>query len=78
MGVFRILTINMFSCIKFQDSAEYDNVYIKTDPAGNIKIDKEKSTERVDGAVALVMALDRAMRNCDEDSVYNERGLIIL
>ncbi len=41
-------------------------------------MDKEKSTERIDGAVALVMALDRAMRNCDEDSVYNERGLIIL
>lgn len=55
-----------------------DNVYIKTDPAGNIKMDKEKSTERIDGAVALVMALDRAIRNSDEDSVYNERGLIII
>ena len=50
-----------------------DNVYIKTDLAGNIKIDKEKSAERIDGAVALVMALDRAIRNSDEDSVYNER-----
>ena len=49
-----------------------DNVYIKTDPAGNIKMDKERSTERIDGAVALVMALDRAIRNSDEDSVYNE------
>lgn len=55
-----------------------DNVYIKKDPAGNIKMDKEKSTERIDGAVALVMALDRSIRNNDEDSVYNERGLIIL
>ena len=55
-----------------------DNVYIKTDPAGNIKMDKEKSTERIDGAVALVMALDRAIRNSEEDSVYNERGLIII
>ena len=41
-------------------------------------MDKEKSTERIDGAVALVMALDRAIRNSDEDSVYNERGLIII
>ena len=41
-------------------------------------MDKEKSTERIDGAVALVMALDRAKRNCDEDRVYNERGLIII
>ena len=54
-----------------------DNVFVRTDPAGNIKIDKEKSTEKVDGAVALVMALDRALRNQGE-SVYNSRGLIIL
>ena len=40
-----------------------DNVYVRTDPAGNIKMDKEKSTERIDGAVATVMALDRAIRN---------------
>ena len=54
-----------------------DNVFVRTDPAGNIKIDKEKSTEKVDGAVALVMALDRAMKNQGE-SVYNSRGLLIL
>jgi len=56
-----------------------DNVFVRTDPAGNIKIDKEKSTEKVDGAVALVMGLDRAMKNLNGgDSVYNHRGLIIL
>lgn len=56
-----------------------DNVYVKTDPAGNIKMDKEKSTERIDGAVALVMALDRALRNgANTGSVYDERGLLIL
>ena len=44
-----------------------DNVFVRTDPAGNIKIDKEKSTEKVDGAVALVMALDRAMKNMKEN-----------
>lgn len=32
------------------------NVAIKKDPAGNIKIDKEKASEKVDGIVALVMA----------------------
>ena len=36
-----------------------DNVVVKTDPAGNIKIDKAKATEKVDLSVALVMALDR-------------------
>ena len=56
-----------------------DNAYVRTDPAGNLKIDKEKSTEKVDGTVALVMALDRAMKNLNGgDSVYNHRGLLIL
>ena len=54
-----------------------DNVFVRTDPAGNIKIDKEKSTEKVDGAVALVMGLDRAMKNQGE-SVYNSRGLLVI
>ena len=38
-----------------------DNIFIKTDPAGNIKPDKEKSTEKIDGVVATIMALDRAI-----------------
>ncbi len=57
-----------------------DNIYIRTDPAGNIKADKEKSTEKIDGAVATIMALDRAIR-CGNDhgaSVYDERGLFII
>jgi len=37
------------------------NVAIKMDPAGNQKPDKEKSTERIDGAVALIMAMARAL-----------------
>lgn len=55
-----------------------DNIFVRTDPAGNIKVDKEKSTERIDGAVALIMALDRALRHQDTDSVYNSRGILIL
>ena len=57
-----------------------DNVVVKTDPAGNIKMDKEKSEERIDGAVALVMALDRAIRHEESrtDSVYSDRGIIVL
>lgn len=54
-----------------------DNIYITQDPAGNIKADKKKSTEKIDGAVAAIMALDRAIR-CGNDngaSVYDERGL---
>jgi phage terminase large subunit-like protein len=40
-----------------------DNVVAKMDPAGNIKPDKEKSKEKIDGVVALIMALDLALRN---------------
>lgn len=53
-----------------------DNVVVKTDPAGFIKPDKSKSTEKIDGIVALIMGLDRAIRH--EGSVYNERGILTL
>ena len=55
-----------------------DNITIRQDPANNIKIDKAKSTERVDGAVALVMGLSRAMVHKDETSIYESRGLIFI
>lgn len=45
-----------------------DNVVVRQDPAGNLKIDKGRSTEKVDGAVAAVMALDRATRNAQKRS----------
>jgi len=28
-----------------------DNIFIRSDPAGNIKADKEKSTGKIDGTV---------------------------
>ncbi|WP_373844758.1 terminase large subunit [Clostridium sp.] len=52
-----------------------DNVYVRTDPAGNIKPDKSKSTEKIDGVVALVMALDRAIRRENKENVYQRRGM---
>ena len=57
-----------------------DNIFIRTDPSGNIKADKEKSTEKIDGAIAMIMALDRAIR-CGNDntaSVYDERGILFI
>ena len=57
-----------------------DNIYIRNDPAGNIKADKEKSTEKIDGAIATIMGLDRAIR-CGNDvteSVYDERGILFI
>lgn len=56
-----------------------DNMVVRKDPAGNLKPDKEKSTEKIDGMVALIMALDRAMRHEGEGaSVYETRGLITI
>ena len=50
----------------------------KPDPAGNRKLDKEKSRFRIDGAVALAMALGLKARDRNSDdgpSVYEERGI---
>lgn len=57
-----------------------DNIFIRRDPAGNIKADKEKSTEKIDGAIATIMALDRAIRcgNTNTESVYDSRGLLFM
>ena len=54
------------------------NVVIDTDPAGNIKVTKAKSKEKIDGIVAAIMALDRCIRQEGRSgSVYDERGLLV-
>ena len=56
-----------------------DNIFIRTDPAGNIKPDNEKSTEKIDAAVVTIMALDRALRHSAEGgSAYDHRGVLVL
>lgn len=57
-----------------------DNIYIRNDPAGNIKADKEKSTEKIDGAIATIMGLDRAIRcgSIATESVYDQRGILFI
>ena len=56
------------------------NVVVDTDPAGNIKVTKARSKEKIDGIVAAIMALDRCIRNNAEpqESIYESRGLLIL
>ena len=52
------------------------NLVSREDSAGNIKPDKEKSIEKIDGMVALIMALDRATRlGGTQESVYKSRGI---
>lgn len=52
-----------------------DNLVARLDPAGNIKPDKEKSREKIDGIVALIMAIDLALRHPEAKSVYEKRGI---
>ncbi len=55
------------------------NVVIDTDPAGNIKVTKAKSKEKIDGIVAAIMALDRCIRQEGRSgSIYDERGLLMI
>jgi phage terminase large subunit-like protein len=57
------------------------NVSVKQDAAGNIKPDRESSGEKIDGIVALIMALGAWIRYTKEEeegpSVYEERGPLV-
>jgi len=55
-----------------------DNVQASIDPAGNMKPDKGRSRERIDGIVAAIMALGRAGMRGNQKSVYEERGIVTL
>lgn len=43
------------------------NIMLRTDPAGNIKIDKAKSGDKVDGPVSIVMALGTCMQDAAKE-----------
>ena len=54
-----------------------ENIQLQTDPAGNIKINKQKSSEKVDGMISLVMAIGEMMTDeAPGESIYNERGIL--
>ena len=50
-----------------------NNVTLRFDPAGNIKPDKEKSGDKIDGVVASVMALaERMIREAEDEDLIPE------
>jgi phage terminase large subunit-like protein len=53
-----------------------DNIVVTSNAAGDIKPNKEKCREKIDGIVALVMALGRGLLKLPNKSVYSERGII--
>jgi phage terminase large subunit-like protein len=56
------------------------NAVVIRDPAGNRKLDKSKSTGRIDGMVAMVMMMGLAGLPQEEEEVniYEERGMVLL
>lgn len=56
-----------------------NNVAVMEDPAGNLKLAKDRSAEKIDGVVALAMAIGRAIVNQGSGrSVYETRGVLTL
>ena len=55
-----------------------DNLIVTQDAAGNLKPDRSKNIEKIDGMVALINALDRMTRNANHGSVYETRGVLAL
>ena len=55
-----------------------ENLVITEDAAGNIKPDKEKSADKIDGMVACIMAVARLIETTATDgtSVYDSRGIL--
>jgi len=50
------------------------NAVTRTDAVGNVKLDKQRSMEKIDGLVAAVMGLDRAMRHSTAAPDYAAAG----
>lgn len=57
-----------------------DNFAVAMDPAGNVKPDKANAGDKIDGVVALIMALSRAIaaREAEGTSAYEDEGLMIV
>lgn len=56
-----------------------DNLTVQIDAAGNVKPDKGKASDKIDGVAASINALERTMRTeAPGESIYEERGPLIL
>jgi phage terminase large subunit-like protein len=54
------------------------NVAVEQDAAGNLKLSKKKSTEKIDGVVSVVLALARVMKKTSVTSNYQRRGILLI
>jgi len=57
---------------------QIDNFAVEMDAAGNVKPSKRHAGDKIDGVVALIMALDRAARRTPKlRSAYENRGVTV-
>jgi hypothetical protein len=54
------------------------NAIVRHGMRGEIRLDKDKSGDKVDGIAALAMAVSRAIVQVEQRSVYEGRGVIAL
>jgi phage terminase large subunit-like protein len=54
---------------------QVDHFAVEMDPAGNVKPSKAKASEKIDGLVAGIMALDRAVRHGGSRSIYEDEEM---
>ena len=59
---------------------EVDNFAVALDPAGNVKPDKKNAGDKIDGVVALIMALSRALaaKEMETQSAYEDSEFVAL
>jgi phage terminase large subunit-like protein len=58
---------------------QVDHLAVETDAAGNVKPSKKTSSDKIDGVVALIMGLDRAINRPPVlTSAYDEDGLTVV
>ena len=55
-----------------------DNLVVRTDPNGNVAPDKARASEKIDGIVALIMALSRRGHLKPRAAGPRERGIIVI
>lgn len=53
-----------------------DNLVVKHGTKGEVRPDKPSAKDKIDGMVALAMAIDRMIRTSDAASVYETRGVV--
>lgn len=56
---------------------EADSLAVRRDTDGNVKPDQSRSTVAIPGMLALIRALDRAIRSTDGGSAYDDHGLVV-